>query len=360
MQGARWARQAARGLGGLLGAALIFELTLRAMLGVGVITLPVLGDAARPQVIWGMPRDLTSPNRMWSATRGWANVQGTRHVLWTKQGPQRTETVNHIGARRVGEVSAEPSPSVRRVVAVGDSFTFGSEVSDDQVWLALAEQRAPATEIVNLGVGGYGQDQALLTLREVGLGLRPDVVVFGFVGEDIERNVFDFTFARKPRFVLQDGVLVEVGAPVPSPDALLKADRWRLRSLDLLSVASGRSTAVDWAESNPLALALIQAVVTESRAAGALVLLVYLPGTLPGVHDLDPSPRTPVWDHACATQGVSCLDLRPVFRAARDRGVDLLEITHWSPEAHVLAADALVAALVALPPPPRLSASGPG
>ena len=105
---------------------------------------------------------------------------------------------------------------------------------------------------------------------------------------------------------------------------------------------------------------MIQAVVTESRAAGALVLLVYLPGTLPGVHDLDPSPRTPVWDHACATQGVSCLDLRPVFHAARDRGVDLLEITHWSPEAHVLAADALVAALVALPPPPRLSASGPG
>lgn len=350
----------ARGAAGLCLAAALFEGTVRAALAGGLLHLPVLGDAVRPAVLLGQIAEGATPEKMWSATRGWANAPGTRTRPWTIGGPLRTETVNAIGARRIGEVSATAPSGTRRVVAVGDSFTFGAEVNDEDVWLSAAERALPATEIVNLGVNGYGQDQALLTLREVGLGLHPDVVVVGFVGDDLERNLFDFHFARKPRFVLRAGALALTGAPVPSPDELRRLDHSRVRSLDLLAVATGKWAVRGWAEATPLAVALISAMASESRTSGAQLLLVHLPGTLPYVRDLDADFHAPAFDEACALDGVRCLDLRPVLRDARDRGVDLLEVTHWSPEAHAIAAAELVKALQAMEPPAApVSASGP-
>ncbi len=78
------------------------------------------------------------------------------------------------------------------------------------------------------------------------------------------------------------------------------------------------------------------------------------------MRDLDADFRAPAFDAACALDGVRCLDLRPVLRDARDRGVDLLEVTHWSPEAHAIAAAGLVKALQAIEPPAvAVSGSGP-
>ncbi len=63
------------------------------------------------------------------------------------------------------------------------------------------------------------------------------------------------------------------GAPVPGADELRRLDCWRVRSLDLLAPATGQWAVRDWAEATPLAVAILSAMATESRAAGAQLLL---------------------------------------------------------------------------------------
>jgi hypothetical protein len=39
---------------------------------------------------------------------------------------------------------------------LGDSFTFGDEVSDNETYSYYLQQMLPHTEVINMGVHGYG------------------------------------------------------------------------------------------------------------------------------------------------------------------------------------------------------------
>ena len=65
-----------------------------------------------------------------------------------------------------------------RVVMVGDSFLMGPNVPPDQVISRQLERHAgPGVQVYNLGILGYGPDQALVRLLDEGLALDPDLVV---------------------------------------------------------------------------------------------------------------------------------------------------------------------------------------
>jgi hypothetical protein len=117
-----------------------------------------------------------------------------------------------------------------RIAIVGDSYTFGLEVSYADSWGRRLEQDlGPDVEILNFGVDGYGIDQTYLRyLRDV-RPWHPDVVVFGVVNHDTERTMsvypfisfpgWTFPFA-KPRFsVTTDGPRL-LNLPLPSPDVV--------------------------------------------------------------------------------------------------------------------------------------------
>jgi hypothetical protein len=77
------------------------------------------------------------------------------------------------------EYALPKPPGVRRVLAFGDSFTFGSGVADDERFSEVAEAALDGVEIVNMGVPGYGLDQILLSFLAQGRAWQPDdVVVF--------------------------------------------------------------------------------------------------------------------------------------------------------------------------------------
>ena len=80
-----------------------------------------------------------------------------------------------------------PKPRGRvRIVCLGDSWTFGSNVNQDQAYpqrlQALLRRAFPTAdiEVLNLGVFGYTSFQGLALLRRQVLVLDPDVVVLGF------------------------------------------------------------------------------------------------------------------------------------------------------------------------------------
>lgn len=80
-----------------------------------------------------------------------------------------------------------------RVLAMGDSATFGLGVDDDETWpRVLQASLGEAFEVVNAGVPGYSTFQGLRYLREAGLALEPDVVTVEFWANDRA------TWASKP------------------------------------------------------------------------------------------------------------------------------------------------------------------
>src|SRR6185503_2752348 len=78
------------------------------------------------------------------------------------------QTVTHNSQGNRGPEAAFAKPSgVRRVVVIGDSQAWGYGVGDDetipaQLQRLLNEAGGARYEVLNLGVGGYGTDQAFL------------------------------------------------------------------------------------------------------------------------------------------------------------------------------------------------------
>lgn len=78
-----------------------------------------------------------------------------------------------------------------RVLAIGDSCTFGLGVDDDATWPVRLEgmlrDKGIDAEVVNAGVPGYTAFQGLRFLESRGLALEPDVLVvtFGFNDRDL-------------------------------------------------------------------------------------------------------------------------------------------------------------------------------
>jgi lysophospholipase L1-like esterase len=72
----------------------------------------------------------------------------------------------------------------KRILALGDSCTWGWAVGDDATYPALLEQALDARrngyQVINAGFPGHTSHQGLLFLRERGLALRPDIVIIAF------------------------------------------------------------------------------------------------------------------------------------------------------------------------------------
>ncbi len=136
------------------------------------------------------------------------------------------ETINAQGHRSLHTYSSTVGDGVLRVAAYGDSFVFGSEVNDQNVWSHLLERDHPNIELLNYGVPGYGLDQAYLRYRRTRDRLGAQVVLIGMTPVTLERlvNVCSSFYAQsdfsvKPRFVVgADGALELIDNPIESFD----------------------------------------------------------------------------------------------------------------------------------------------
>lgn len=92
----------------------------------------------------------------------------------------------HTNSRglRGDEVELPKPAGIYRVLAVGDSCTFGSGAGQAQTWPAQLEQALARArpelrfDVINAGVPGFSSYQALRYLEVEGFALEPDVVVF--------------------------------------------------------------------------------------------------------------------------------------------------------------------------------------
>jgi hypothetical protein len=127
------------------------------------------------------------------------------------------DTPHHL--RGVHGYQFDKRPGVFRVVVIGDSYTYGAEVRDDETYPHRLEMLLPKGEVINLGVRAYGIDQMALKYLKYGRAYRPDLLVVAIWGLDYLRTPLTFYRFAKPLYVIdpETHALALTHTPVPPP-----------------------------------------------------------------------------------------------------------------------------------------------
>jgi GDSL-like Lipase/Acylhydrolase family len=107
------------------------------------------------------------------------------------------QEVNANGLRD-REFPLQKPPDTFRILAIGDSFTYGDGVTQKETYVkqleALLNQklgnRGLRYEVLNAGVPGYNTQQELIHFNEVGRPFDPDLILLEFTLNDAELGMF--------------------------------------------------------------------------------------------------------------------------------------------------------------------------
>jgi len=244
----------------------------------------------------------------------------------------------------------------REVIAVGDSFTFGSEVSDGETWPAQWER--DGLTVHNAGVPGYGLDQVVLRAESLLLeeGRRPDGLVVAFIANDVLRCGFSTMGLAKPWFDLdgEEGLALR-GVPVPEGsvgDRAAAGPGWSLLARSRLMDGLMRRVAPVWwhvgswkrahYDQAEVARRLVKRLGRLQRDTGVPVLVVALAANRADEHDALTAELLGIAE----AEGMTAADLtglpeRLVEEGAVARREDVFLVTHYTPLANEWVANSL-------------------
>ena len=168
---------------------LLLEIGARFLVPANPEGLPLSSAGKVKAITQGMPPALEKFLR-YDPRLGWSLQPGLDKFLMPAGaagvfGPDRdfTITTNALGLRG-GPIT--PKGTRRRILAIGDSTTFGWGIDDGETWPAQLEtilnggSDGGAWQVINAGVNAYSSYQGLRYLEERGFDLEPDIVVASF------------------------------------------------------------------------------------------------------------------------------------------------------------------------------------
>ncbi|HEY3176107.1 MAG TPA: SGNH/GDSL hydrolase family protein [Candidatus Polarisedimenticolia bacterium] len=314
--------------------------------------------------------------------------------------------INADGYR--GPVAGSDGVPALRIAALGDSFTFGYGVEEDQAWPRILERGLNAgrpadrrVEVVNLGVGGYGTWQETLWLEEKWGSLRPDLALVAFyVGNDPDDNAHALEASRRS----PEGVAPSEGARRPPRAELVKrwlGSRWHLFSfvstradellvrlglrrlvypfeMDVLRVAEAPQIAEAWKATR----VSLERLARFCRDKGLRVIVIVVPMKHQvsdgvwrrlvefyaggGEAGFDRARPQRILRSLCDAQGLETIDLLDGLRGAAavagedGRGFYWPRDQHWNSRGHAEAGRLIAERLTALLPLPAGAGNGPG
>jgi len=271
----------------------------------------------------------------------------------------------------------------RRYAVVGDSFSFGQGVNDEQTFVHLLDEADKEAEFLNFSVPGYSTDQQYLLIRDRVRLFKPDVLVLVvYLGNDLFDNERPYPLQgdhAKPYFsMLSDGGLALQNTPVPMeskpaaargesltslvlgesqpPPTMLQ--RWLggfeiTRRLGLFQrVYQGDDAGFEarFGYNRALFQALVGRISESARELQADLAVVLLPGRSfvenPGSLSAGYQDflRRSLLRDLSLVAGVETIDLANALREARERGDSGLYYPnegHLSPRGHLLVAGLL-------------------
>jgi hypothetical protein len=277
---------------------------------------------------------------------------------------QTTEFTIGAYGLRMNDNRLRPPPN-GAILAVGDSFTAGSGVSDSETWPAQLE-RTVGMPTLNAAAGAWGVDQMVLRVEELTPALKPSVVIVGILAQDSLRNAFRiYGGGHKPLFVPRNGSLELTNVPTPRVDAqpmevgLVRRTlghsyvvHWTMLRLGLASSWADDRMRYEQAHSNEtgvqISCLLMDRLARLKESAGARVI-VMVQYSAPEAEGAAPWYAPPVL--ACASKrGLEAVDSYPSLHALakmdRARFVELWlneggQLGHMSAKGNAFIADLL-------------------
>ena len=144
-----------------------------------------------------MPPELFHPDPE-SGFRPMPDVEG----VYTTVEFSNVVRTNHYGLRG-DQITPRPRGG-RRVLAIGDSFTFGAQVKEEETFAArlgplLTERLGKSVEVLNGGVDGTGTYDQLAILKQLKVPLEADTALMAYyLGNDPLDNEIAATGAAPP------------------------------------------------------------------------------------------------------------------------------------------------------------------
>lgn len=146
--------------------------------------------------------------KSFDSSLGWVRKENTKGI--EKGEKEITFYIDKYGSR----TNPKSDKYIPTIACFGDSYAFCRQVDNDETWQYYLTESLK-TGVFNFGVGNYGLDQALIRHKNIELPNSIDNVIMAVVPETICRiqslwkHYLEFgnTFAFKPKFNLDDGVL---------------------------------------------------------------------------------------------------------------------------------------------------------
>jgi lysophospholipase L1-like esterase len=213
---------------GISAAATLFSLAICEV--AARIVFPAPPDPTRqPQIVYRIDPDVRyvlSPNQ-----HGWVD--------------DGFVTTNSRGFR--GREVDVPKPKGRlRIIALGDSVTFGWGVNDADTFCNQLEQQLRVrksgldVEVVNLAVPGYATRQEVALLKRNLAELQPDVVLVGFYANDLPDTLDDKGSSRSGTRIDARPDVGQVLHMNPAPSSWLERQARRSRAVYTIGHATKR------------------------------------------------------------------------------------------------------------------------
>ena len=123
---------------------------------------------------------------------GWRPRGGLRFKGYRKDASGQRYNVDirtdEKGFRMFG--SPNPNPERKRVLFIGDSFTYALEVSTEKTYYGIIGRTLPI-DVFAIGCSGYGTLQEYLLLDQYVGSIKPDVIVVQFCFNDFINNSYE-------------------------------------------------------------------------------------------------------------------------------------------------------------------------
>jgi hypothetical protein len=260
--------------------------------------------------------------------------------------------INALGLR--GEEIERTPPAGRvRILALGDSMTFGYYLEEDETWPAQLQawlrSRGFDVEVVNAGSGGWTIGSQAIFFEERGRQLEPQQVVVGFSSNDLtdlERGSFVFSGQQDSVGSLRG----PVGRAIYESALYELALRFRVWWKHFRETRAGthghplvsfdptpeRKPAL-WAQYGEW----LDRLHTEAQESGAALTMLYIPDAYKLAHDL-PADDERRLRELCEERGIGFVSPLPDYEGRP--GTELFHLPldpHIAPEGAALVARSL-------------------
>lgn len=302
---------------------------------------------------------------------GWKHASDVSKEFVLEDGTRALVVLGKDGHRGIQYGNQKP-PGKYRVLFLGDSFTEGSEVNENDLFTALIEKSHPQFEVVNTGVGGYGNVQEYLYLIKSGLQLHPDLGVLMVYANDFTDNCLSYTPGMGPRpYGEWNGGQLQIktdrdwegfkqyAMPFPFQEwfhahsfvyylldsriyQIMKKEPFQLmwdetfKELERQDLRRG-----DGCRKREIFAGIVKKMATALRGVGSDLAIVAIPtrnDVAAGSSEINSEIMK-----VCAEEGLRCLDLLHAFVGADSgKGAAYFKINiHWTKAGHQIAAQAI-------------------